>query len=118
MQIMVEAKFIANEASPISKIRPINFPLGTKPEILSLKALFLLNTKNQITKIAPAPCPKIVARPLPITPILNLRTNNQLSAMQTITLTTLVRRANLGAPAVRIKLFIPIPTDKKINPKH
>ena len=68
--------------------------------------------------MAPAPCPKIVARPLPITPILNSITNNQFSAIQTTTLTALVRRAYLGAPAVRIKLFMPIPIDRKIKPKH
>ncbi len=68
--------------------------------------------------MAPAPCPRIVANALPPTPQCISSTNIQFRMMQTITLTTFVRSANFGAPAVRMKLFIPIPIERKKNPKH
>ncbi len=109
---------MANEASPIIKIRPISLKSGINPESFNLNSAFLEKIKNQITNTAPAPWPKIVATALPAMPQFNTKTNSQFSAIQTITLTTLVINAILGAPADLIKLFIPIPIDRKIKPKH
>lgn len=116
IHITVEARFIAKEARPITKILPINFPFGFNPDNLSLNALFFEHAKNQNTKTAPPPWPNIVARPLPATPQPNSKTKIQLRTIQIITLTTLVNSANLGAPAVLMKLFIPMPTASKKNP--
>ena len=73
--MIVEAKFIAKEARPITNTSPIIFMLGLKPEIRNLNSLFFVNIKNRITKTAPAACPKIVAVALPSTPQSNFKTN-------------------------------------------
>ena len=114
----MEAKFIANDARPIVKIRPISLKSGINPVSFSLNSAFLENVKNQITNTAPAPWPKIVATALPATPQFITKTNNQFRIIQTMTLTTFVINAIFGAPADLMKLFIPIPIDKKIKPKH
>ena len=62
--------------------------------------------------------PGIAATALPAMPQPKTKTNSQLSAIHTITLTTFVINAILGAPADLMKLFIPIPIDRKIKPKH
>lgn len=116
MQIIVDAKLIAKDARPMTNIRPINLKSGAMPEIFSLNKVFFEKRKYPSTKIAAAPCPSIVAKALPATPQPRLRTKIQFSATHTTTLTALVSKANFGLPAVRIKLFIPMPIDKNKNP--
>ena len=60
--------------------------------------------------------PQMVASALPTTPRPMTKTNSALNRVQATAPITMVPRARFGAPAVRMKLFTPMPMHWNMNP--
>ena len=83
----------------------------------SLNATFLVNRKYHNTETQETPWPSTVASALPTTPMPMTSTNSALSTVHATAPMIMVASARLGAPAVRMKLFTPMPMHWKMKPR-
>ncbi len=104
-------------AAPRLKMKPTTSASSLKFFQYSLNATPLVSVKYQRTERQETPWPSTVAKALPTTPQPSTITNRKFSTTHATVPMTMVSSARFGAPAVRMKLFTPMPMIWKITPR-
>ena len=108
----------AKLANPNDTMRPIVRMCSDMLRTRSFIGALFVMMKYHSTHAHEIAWPQMVASALPCTPHPNTMTNRKLNNVHETAPTIIVDRARFGAPAVRMKLFTPIPMHWNMKPSE